>query len=235
MIETVLFGVLFTVGIYVFAYWLHGKLKLTLINPFLIALILSIVVLKIANITYEQYMVGGEWIRFFLGPVTVLLAVPLYKQYAVVKKNFWFFLVGTLFGTLVSFVLVVISSLIFDVTPILSLSSLPKSITAPMALELSALLGGDPSLTIMMVSFTGLTGAAFGKLIIKVMRVKNPVAIGLALGSITHVIGTSIAIELGEEEGAISSAAIGIAGIMTVLILPTLIQVVIKLFPGLLL
>ncbi|PKK92939.1 MAG: hypothetical protein CVV61_07180, partial [Tenericutes bacterium HGW-Tenericutes-6] len=180
-----------------------------------------------------DYMVGGESIKFFLGPVTVLLAVPLYKQYQIIKKNFLFFLIGSLFGTLVSFILVVLSSYAFNITPILALSSLPKSITAPMALEVSSMIGGDLSLTMMMVSFTGLTGAAFGKIIIKLMKIKNPLAIGLALGTITHVIGTSVAIEIGEEEGAISSAAIGIAGITTVLILPTLIQIASLLVPSL--
>ncbi|PKK87140.1 MAG: hypothetical protein CVV63_02060 [Tenericutes bacterium HGW-Tenericutes-8] len=233
MTNTMLFGILFTIMIYVVSYQLHKWLKLSFINPFLIAVVLGIVTLKVLNISYEDYMVGGESIKFFLGPVTVLLAVPLYKQYQIIKKNFLFFLIGSLFGTLVSFILVVLSSYAFNITPILALSSLPKSITAPMALEVSSMIGGDLSLTMMMVSFTGLTGAAFGKIIIKLMKIKNPLAIGLALGTITHVIGTSVAIEIGEEEGAISSAAIGIAGITTVLILPTLIQIASLLVPSL--
>ncbi|MCR3907125.1 MAG: LrgB family protein [Tenericutes bacterium] len=231
MFDTILFGVLFTLVIYIVAYQIHKLLKLSFINPFLIAVVLAITILSILNITYEQYMVGGELIRFFLGPVTILLAVPLYKQYEIIKKNFLFFMIGTLFGAIVSFILVVFFSFVFGVTPILAISSLPKSITAPMALEVSKIIGGDVSLTMMMVSFTGLTGAAFGKLIVKVMKIKSPLAIGLALGSITHVIGTSVAIEIGEEEGAISSAAIGITGVVTVLILPTLIQIINILFP----
>lgn len=234
MTSTMLFGILFTLIVYVAAYQIHRILKLSFINPFLIAVILAISFLLIFGISYEDYMVGGEVIKFFLGPVTILLAVPLYKQYTVIKKNFLFFMIGTLFGTLVSFILVVLFSFLFGITPILAISSLPKSITAPMALEVSQLIGGDVSLTMMMVTFTGLTGAAFGKLIIKVMKVKNPLAIGLALGSITHVIGTSVAVEIGEEEGAISSAAIGITGITTVLLLPTLIQIVNILFPTIL-
>ncbi|MBU1142608.1 MAG: LrgB family protein [Firmicutes bacterium] len=234
MTNTILFGVLFTLIIYVLAYQLHKFLKLSFINPFLIAVVLAISILLIFDISYEDYMVGGELVKFFLGPVTILLAVPLYKQYTVIKKNFLFFMIGTIFGTLVSFILVVFFSFVFGITPILALSSLPKSITAPMALEVSALIGGDMSLTMMMVTFTGLTGAAFGKLIVKVMKIKNPLAIGLALGSITHVIGTSVAVEIGEEEGAISSAAIGITGITTVLLLPTLIQIVNILFPNIL-
>lgn len=234
MTSTMLFGILFTLIVYVAAYQLHKILKLSFINPFLIAVILAISFLLIFGISYEDYMVGGEVIKFFLGPITILLAVPLYKQYTVIKKNFLFFMIGTLFGTLVSFILVVLFSFLFGITPILAISSLPKSITAPMALEVSQLIGGDVSLTMMMVTFTGLTGAAFGKLIIKVMKVKNPLAIGLALGSITHVIGTSVAVEIGEEEGAISSAAIGITGITTVLLLPTLIQIVNILFPTIL-
>lgn len=224
MIETILFGILLTCILFVLGNVISKTLKLSYINPFLISVIIGIVFLKTADISYDTYMIGGQFIRFFLGPITVMLAIPLYKQFSVVKQHYVLFLFGTMLGILVSAMLVFILTLLFEVEYTLALSSYPKSITAPMALELSSLLEGDPNLTMMMVSFTGLTGAAFGKLIVKVLKVTNPLAIGLALGCITHVIGTSVAIQIGEEEGAISSAAIGVTGVTTVLMLPYILQ-----------
>ncbi|MCQ2053700.1 MAG: LrgB family protein [Fibrobacter sp.] len=192
-------------------------------NPLLIANVLIIGFLCVTGISYETYKIGGDYISFFLGPVTVVLAVPLYKQIQNLKKYWVSILAGICVGSLTSIFCVIATSKIFGLSETLMLSLALKSITIPMGSVVSAQIGGIPSITIIAITITGITGAVTAPLVCRFFRIKNPVAQGVAVGTASHALGTSRALEMGEVQGAMSSLSIGVAGIFTAIITPIII------------
>jgi len=214
-----LFGVAITLIAYGIGLWLHKKARTPLVNPMLIAELLIIGFLLLFHIPYENYQVGGSIIELFLIPATAVLALKIYTQLPVLKKNLLPVLIGAAVGSAVSIVCVLVLCRLFGLDETLTASLLPKSVTAAIALPLSEQLGGIAPITTLSLVIAGVSGAVFGPYWIRWFRIKNPVAAGLALGTSSHALGTTKAIELGEVEGALSSCAIGIAGLFTVLIL----------------
>lgn len=184
----------------------------------MVAIAIVIVFLKVFGISYDSYAKGGSMISFFLGPATVILAVPLYRQIEQLKNNTVSIFAGIISGSLSAVISIYISGRLFNLDNQLIMSLIPKSITTPIGIELSRQLGGVPSITVAAIVITGIVGAVLGPAFCRITGIKEPVAVGVAIGTSAHALGTTKAIEIGEVEGAMSGLSIGIAGIITVII-----------------
>lgn len=213
-----LFGVLLTVLSFYIGTQIAKRVKSPLANPLLIAMILCVLVLKGPNISYEDYMEGAQFISMFLVPVTAVLGLSIYRQRRILKEQFFPIVIGCLAGSLLSMGSTVVLCRMLALHSDILYSLLPKSVTTAIALDVSEQLGGFRSITMMAVIICGTGGAIIHPLIIKLLRLKDPVAIGVAFGTASHAIGTSKALEMGEVEGAVSGVAMGVAGICTVII-----------------
>ncbi len=214
---SVFFGVFLTLATYSFGLFLKKRLKSVLFNPILISVGVIIVLLLIFNVDYEVYYSGAKYISYLLTPATVCLAIPLYEQFQLLKKNSVAILLGILSGTLTSLFGVFLFALIFRMDHSSYVTLLPKSITTAIGMGISEELGGFVSLTVAVIIITGLLGNMFAEVVCKLFRITHPVAKGVAIGTSAHALGTAKAIEIGEVEGAISSLSIVVAGIMTVI------------------
>lgn len=218
VLQSPLFGIVLSIAAYSAGLWLNRKLKSPLVNPLLIAIALVILFLNALGIPPEAYNRGGAVISLFLAPATAVLAVSVYRQLEVLKANFLPVVLGCLAGALTSMGSAYLLCRLFGLDDRLIASMLPKSVTTPIAMEISRQGGGIVSVTVAAVVLTGILGAVFAPLLIRVFRIKSPVAAGVAIGASSHAVGTSRAIELGEVEGAMSGIAIGVSGIITVLL-----------------
>lgn len=214
------FGFVLTIIIYYLAVLLKNKAKKSILNPLLITTIIIVIILLIFNIKYETYNIGAKYISYFLTPTTVCLAVPLYKQIKVLKKSILGILSGIIAGVLANAFVIAIFVKCFKMDNILGTSLLSKSITAPIAIGVTDELGGISSITVFAVILSGIIGAVIAPIIFKLLRIKSPVAQGLACGTAAHGSGTTTALELGEIQGAISGLAIIITGLITTLVVP---------------
>lgn len=209
-------GVLITIAAYQLGIFLKRKLKWSLFNPVLIAAAVIIPALLLLDIDYGVYEEGAKYISYLLTPATICLAVPLYEQIEVLKKNALAILAGIFSGVLTSLLCILGFALLFKFDHQLYVTLLPKSITTAMGIGVSQELGGIVTITVMTIIVTGIIGNILADAIFKVFRITHPVAKGAAIGTAAHVIGTSRAVELGQVEGAMSGLAIAVAGLMTV-------------------
>lgn len=223
LLNTPVFGVLLSVVAFEVGIIVSRKTKNPLLNPLLVAIILVILFLIGFGIPKEQYDSGGSFILFFLGPATVVLAVPLYKQIELLKKDLVPILLGILVGSTTSIMSVILLSRLFEVDLSIAVSMLPKSVTTAIGMEISKEIGGIVSLSVAVIVLTGITGAVIGPGLLKLFRITDEVAQGIAIGTASHAVGTSKAMELGETQGAMSGLSIGIAGIATVILVPLFI------------
>ena len=196
---------------------LKKKFRSPLFNPLLISVILTIVFLLLTGVDYSTYNEGARSLSYFLTPSTVCLAIPLYQQLEILKKNWKAVIFGVAAGTLASLVSILLLSIAFGLTHEQYVTLLPKSITTAIALGVSTELGGMAAVTSACVVITGILGNAIAETVLKLARIEDPIAKGLACGTSAHAIGTAKAMELGELEGAMSSLSICVAGLMTVL------------------
>lgn len=222
MIEEIIFNPLFSLVLilasYIFAGFLQKKTKLSILNPLLVSVLIIIGVLLIFDIPLSAFNEGGDIVTMFLAPVTALLALSIYRQRELVKKNFVAILVGTVVGAIVSIGSIIVLANILGLDDRLTSSLVPKSVTTPIALAVSETLGGIPGITVCALILSGLFGNILAPVLIKLLRLNDPVAAGIAIGSSSHALGTVTALELGEDIGAISSIAIPFSGIITVII-----------------
>lgn len=221
--ESIFFGIFLTLFTYQIGYMMQRKWKKPFLNPILIATILIIAVLMLFKVDYETYNLGGQYISFLLTPVTVCLAVPLYRQMEVLKKNLMAVLCGIISGCFAHILVLVGLAALFKLDGELLRSLLSKSVTTPIAIGITSEIGGITVITIAGVMVAGISGAVIGPYILKFFRIKEPVAQGLGLGTASHAVGTSKAMELGEVQGAMSSLAIVVTGILTVIIVPLVV------------
>ena len=216
--ESPFFGVTLTI----LAYWAGCKIQkrtgLVICNGLVLAVMMIIAVLAVFDIPYAAYNAGGSLINLFLGPATVCLAVTIYAQIDLLKKNLLPILAGCAAGAVTSVLSIWGLCRLFGLDRTLTVSLLPKSVTTPIAMAVSETLGGIVPVTVAAVILTGILGAMIAPLLIKIFHVTDPIAQGVAIGTCSHAIGTTKAMELGELQGAMSSIAIGVAGLMTVLI-----------------
>lgn len=157
-----------------------------------------------------------------MAPATIALALPLYKKFSLFKENALPILSGILFGAVSGMISVILLSKAFNLSSELTKSLIPKSITTPIGMALSKQLGGLPSVAVVAIIITGILGSIIGPFLYKILRINDKVAMGIAMGSSSHAVGTAKAMEIGEIEGAMSSLTIAISGIVTVLIAPVL-------------
>ncbi|MCI6693362.1 MAG: LrgB family protein [Clostridium sp.] len=219
--ENALFGIIISLLAFEAGLLIYKKTKFPLFNPLLIAIALVISFLLVFNIDVDIYNKGGQFINMFLGPATVVLAVPLYKQLNLLKKYLLPILVGILLGSSIGISSVILLANIFGFEKVLTISLLSKSVTTPIGIEITKQLGGLAPVTVLSIIISGIIGSILGPLLCKKFKINNKVAIGIAIGTASHAVGTTKALELGETEGAMSSLSIGIAGIMTVFLAPT--------------
>lgn len=212
------FGLSLSFGVYIICKLLNDKTNLAILNPLLMATVVIIAILTIFDIPLEAYNAGGDIISMFLAPATTVIAYSIYKQITLLKKNFIPIAVGCLVGSMTSMGSTYILCKVFGIDSMITASMMPKSVTTPIAMEVSASLSGIPSITVAAVVVTGIFGSMACPILIKLLRIKNKIAAGVAIGTCSHAAGTSKAIELGEVEGAMSGIAIGVSGILTVLI-----------------
>ena len=229
IIENMFFGIVISLIAFELGKIIYNKTKLPIFNPLLTSIIIVIVILKIFNIDFELYNKGGQFINMFLGPATVILAVPLYKQLLLLKKNFVPIIIGISIGSVVSVISVILLSTIFNLDKEIIISLIPKSVTTPIGVEISNSLGGITGITVMAVILTGITGAIIAPTVCKIFKINNPVARGIGIGTASHAVGTSKALEIDETEGAMSSLSIGIAGLITVVVAPICLDILTKL------
>lgn len=199
--------------------WVNRKTGSPLANPLLIGCVLVGAVLVAFDIPLEEYNEGGGFLTLCLTPATIALAVPIYRQLEVLKKHLLPILAGAFVGSLVSIGSVYGLGKLFGLDGRLIASLLPKSVTTPIGVALSESLGGLTAVTSLAIIFTGIVGAVFLPAFLKLLGVRHPVATGIAIGTASHAVGTSRALELGEIEGAMSGLAIGIAGLMTAIVI----------------
>lgn len=224
VLDTPIFGVVMTVVFFNIGVYLQKKTKSPACNPLLLAIIGIIIFLGITKIPYENYKIGADCINFLLGPVTVVLAIPLYKQFDLLKKHFIEIIVGIVSGIVVSLGSVMIIGKLTNANIDIINSLIPKSITTPMGISLTNTLSGIESITVVSIILTGILGAIVAPTVFKMGKIKHPVAKGIALGTSAHALGTTKALEIGEVEGAMSSLSIGIAGIITVIVVPIILN-----------
>ena len=216
--ESVFFGVTLSLIAYFIGVMLKKKFKLGIFNPLLIAIIISIIVLIAGNVDYGIYNEGAKYLSWLLTPATVCLAIPLYEQWELLKKNYKAILIGIVSGVLASLTTVLVLALIMGLSHEEYVTLLPKSITTAIGMGVSEELGGYVTITVAVIIITGVLGNMFGELICRIFKITEPISKGLALGSAAHAIGTAKAVELGEVEGAMSSLSIAVSGILTVIL-----------------
>lgn len=218
--SSIYFGLLLTVCAYLLACAIRRKTGLSLLNPLLVAVILVIAALHLLGIDYAHYSQSVKPIANLLTPATICLAVPLHEQFSLLKKHKTAVLLGISSGVLTSLVCVLALCLLFRVDHSTYATLLPKSITSAIGMDLSAMLGGFPSITVVVIIVSGILGSMIAQTVCRIFRITDPVAKGVAIGTSSHAIGTTKALEMGEIEGAMSSLSIVVAGILTVLIAP---------------
>ena len=206
-----LFGIALSVAAFSVGLWVNRRTKLSIANPILIAIPLVIACLTLTGVPLADYQRGGEVINMLLGPATAALALSIYRQREILKENFLPVLLGCLAGCCASVGSTLALCRIFGLDQALTASLVPKSVTTPIAVELSAQGGGIAAVTIVVVIFTGICGAALAPGFLKLLRVEDPMAAGGA-------IGTARALQMGKVQGAMSGVAIGVSGIITVLL-----------------
>lgn len=215
--ETSMFaGVTVSLLAYIIGALLKKKFKLAIFNPLLISIVLTIIMLVIADIDYDVYAQGADYLSWFLTPATVCLAIPLYEQWELLKHNVKAVMLGITAGVLASLTTVLVLSLIMHLSHEEYVTLLPKSITTAIGMGVSEELGGYVTITVAVIIVTGVIGNIFGELICKIFRITEPISKGIAFGSASHAIGTAKAMELGDVDGAMSSLSIAVSGILTV-------------------
>lgn len=222
--ENKFFLLAITFGFFFFSKLLQKKTGWVVLNPILLAIALLICFLKFTGVSYETYNEAGSLVEFWLRPAVVALGVPLYLQLRMIKKQLMPILVSQLVGCIVGLVSVTIIAKLMGASPAVIMSLAPKSVTTPIAMEVSKAAGGIPSLTAAVVVVVGLFGAICGFKILQVGHVGSPIAQGLSMGTASHAVGTSRAMEVSGKYGAYASLGLTLNGILTALLTPTILH-----------
>jgi predicted murein hydrolase (TIGR00659 family) len=215
--NSLFFGVFISVFTYQIGTMIKKKYKLVIFNPLLVSIVLIIGLLLLFDVDYESYNNGAKYLSYLLTPATVCLAIPLYQQLEALKSNLKAIIGGVFAGVIAGLTSILLLSLLFGLNHTQYVTLLPKSITTAIGLGVSEELGGIIRITVVSIIITGISGNILAEKICHLFRIQDPIAKGLAIGNASHAIGTAKAIEIGEVEGAMSSLAIVIAGLLTVI------------------
>lgn len=216
--NSVFLGVLLSIGAYAIGMLLKRKTGWSILNPLLVSIVLIIAFLLVTGLPYQTYSEGADIISYMLTPATICLAVPLYQQVELLKKNYKAVLAGILSGVISSMITILILALLFGFDHASYVTFLPKSITTAIGMGVSQELGGYVSVTVVVIVLTGVIGNVIADRVLGFLHIEEPIAKGVAIGSASHAIGTARAMEMGQVEGAMSGLSIVVSGIMTVLV-----------------
>lgn len=222
-----LLGLTITLVAYLLAWGLYQRAGASpLLNPVAVAVILLIGFLLLADIPYGSYFEGAQFVHFLLGPATVALAVPLYRQLPKLRTLWVPVCVALLAGVSTAALSAAVIARLLGATPVTALSLAPKSVTAPVAMGISERVGGLPSLTAVLVVMTGILGAVVGSRLFDLLRIRDDSVRGIAMGVTSHGIGTARAFQISSEMGAFSGLAMALSALLSSLLLPWLLQFV---------
>ncbi len=224
-LQNPIFIISFTFFSYYIAQEIQKRTKLIILNPILVSIIIIIVFLSIFHIKYEVYHEGSKLIEFFLKPAVVALGVPLYQQLEKIRKQTLHIVVSELAGCIAGIVSVVLIAKLLGAPKEIVFSLAPKSVTTPIAIEVSKAIGGIPPLTASVVITVGIFGSIYGYAIMKWIKVHNPVSQGLSMGTAAHAVGTSKSMEISPTFGAFSSLGLIVNGIFTAILTPYIIEI----------
>lgn len=216
--NSLFFGVMISIMAYQLGVLMKRKFKISLFNPLLIGIVVIIIVLLAFNVDYETYNEGAKYLSYLLTPATVCLAVPLYEQVELLKKNVVAIMAGIIAGALTSVTCVLVISMLFGLNHAQYVTLLPKSVTTAIGMGISEELGGIVTITVAVIVITGVLGNVIAEMVCKVFHIEEAIAKGIAIGSASHAVGTAKALEMGEIEGAMSSLSIAVSGLITVLL-----------------
>ena len=215
-----------TVVAYLFADWIYRKSgQNALLNPVLIAVIVLVMILTATGTSYARYFEGAQFVHFFLGPATVALAVPLYRNFGKLKRLWLPLSLGLLVGSMTAALSAIFLAWLFGASPQTLLALAPKSVTAPVAMGITEKMGGPASLTAILVVSTGILGAVLGPTILNWCRVRDPAVRGFAIGPTSHGIGTARAFQESDIAGAFSGLAMGLNTLVSSVLIPPLLKV----------
>jgi predicted murein hydrolase (TIGR00659 family) len=214
------FSLILVFATFLFGVFLYKHFKFPLLQPLLVSVVLIVAYLSYSGLSYSTFYAQTHSLNFMMGPCVVALGYVLYEQVDNFKGYIASMLISVFIGSIVAIVSVVLIAKVLGADAILTASLAPKSVTLPIAVQLSKNAGGIPELTIAFLLLSGLLGGLIGPSILRMIGIKSKLAIGLSLGSASHALGTARALELGAVEGAASGLAIGIMGIATALVLP---------------
>lgn len=214
--DSVFFGVFISLSAYALGMLLKRKTGWSLMNPLLISIVLVIGVLLLTGVSYEKYSAGASLVSYLLTPATVCLAVPLYQQVELLRRNARAVMLGIGAGVLSSLCSVLLLAVIFGLDHTAYVTFLPKSITTAIGIGVSEELGGNVSVAVVAIIVTGVLGNVFAEKLLKLLRIHEPIARGIAIGCSSHALGTARAMEMGSVEGAMSSLSVVVCGVLTV-------------------
>ncbi len=220
-----LFGITLTLATYALGRWLHERTGSPLVQPVLVAIVVIVVLLKLGHISYADYLTGGSYVGFWLGPATVALALPLHHEWHLVRRAAVPIAIGVTSGALVSIISAVLVTKLAGGSRLLQLTMAPKAATTPVSLALSTQIGGIPALTAALTIIAGITGAILGPWVLDRIGVKDLRARGIAMGSVSHGIGTARALQESRTEGAFSALCMGLTAVATSVLVPLLLPV----------
>ena len=223
-LENKFFLLALTFGAFFISKLLQNRTGWVLLNPILLAIAIIITFLQFTGVTYDTYYEAGSLVEFWLKPAVVALGVPLYLQLKMIRKQLLPIFLSQFVGCVAGIVSVTLIAKLLGATPEVIMSLAPKSVTTPIAMEVSSAVGGIPSLTAAVVVVVGLFGAVFGFKILQVGRVGSPIAQGLSMGTATHAVGTSRAMEISGKYGAYAGLGLTLNGILTALLAPTILR-----------
>ncbi len=219
------FGVALTLGMFMLAVLLNRRFPSPFTTPLFLATIFVVIILLLFRVPYATYNASAQYITYFLVPVTVCFAVPMYRQLPVLRRHMFPILIAMLIGVVASVFSVGIICIVFGLGDIVAKSLVSISVTTAIAIGITERLGGVVALTVSAVIVTGILGASVSDVLCKWLRLRSPIACGLAIGNASHAAGTAKAMEMGQVEGAMSSLAIVLSGLITAIVAPFAIWV----------
>lgn len=218
--SSAVWGVALTIGAFALGTLINRKTGKAWCNPLLLGSLFVILLLSCLNVPYPEYKASASPLSYLLLPATVSLAIPLYEKWELLKSNLIAILVGILAGVLTSLGSITTLALLLKLDAVQAVTLLPKSVTTAIGMDIANTLGGIPSLAGAVIILTGITGNLTAQWLCRVLNITDPLARGIGIGTASHAIGTAKALELGEVEGAMSSLAVALAGVITALLAP---------------
>ena len=228
VITSPIFGIMVSILAYLMGMLIFRRFPHPITTPLLLATFFIITFLKISNISYTDYYVGGSYLNMLIVPSTVALGIPLYRSFHLMKYHIRSILSGILIACIVNTTFTALIAKAFGIKYLLAVSLFPKSVTTAMAVGIIDKMGGITTVTLVVVVITGILTSVLGPVFLKLLKIDDPVAIGLSLGGTGHAIGTGTALKYGHVEGAMAGLAIGVTGIVYVIISPIVAQIILK-------